>query len=83
MEKAQLLKKAQLSISGMIFAFVEFMIFVAFFPLIQQQIATFKANSTSVSLNLMVDLLPFFILLSIIVGTLFGSSLAPRQQTPI
>jgi len=76
------MKKAQLTITGMIFAFIEFLIFVAFFPLIQQQIAVFKANSTSVSLNLLVDLLPFFILLSIIVGTLFGVSLAQRQQQP-
>ena len=78
------MKKAQLSIGGMIMAFVEFLIFVAFFPLIQQQIAVFKLNSTSVSLNLLVDLLPFFILLSIIVGTLFGASLVgSKQQQPI
>lgn len=74
------MKKAQMSISGMIVAFIELMIFVAFFPLIQAQIAILKANSTSLSLNLLVDLLPFFILLSIIVGTLFGSSLMGQQQ---
>ncbi len=77
------MKKAQITISRIIFAFIEFLIFVAFFPLLQQQIAVFKANSTSVSLNLLVDLLPFFMLLMIIVGTLFGASLVGQRQQPI
>ena len=74
------MKKAQISLTGMIFTFIEFMVFVALFPLIQSQIETFKANSTSISLNLLVDLFPFFLLLTIIVGTLFGMSLGGGQQ---
>ncbi len=77
------MKKAQVSITGMIVTFIELVVFVAIFPAIQAQIAIFKANSTSGSLNLLVDLLPFFILLSIILGTLTIGALGGQRQQQV
>ncbi len=75
-------KKAQLmniTIQGIFVAFVEIVIFVALHPAIQNQIEILKDNSTSTAMNLMADLIPFFIILAIVIGTL-SISTGPQQQ---
>ena len=53
MDKAQAM--VGVSIIGMILAIVEVLIFIAFYPTMAAFIVTFKANSTSTSLNLFME----------------------------
>jgi len=43
------------------------------YPTINLQIETFKNATSSLTLSLMADLIPFFIIILIIAGTLLGS----------
>ena len=63
-------KRGQMSIIGMVMVFASLICFVALYPAMDEVITDFVANSTDTVLNVVVQLIPLFIALGIII-TLF------------
>lgn len=70
--------KGQFTVIALVMVFVSLIVFVVLYPVIASFIATFVAGSSDTTLNAIVQLLPFFIVLAIIMSIVFY--MIPRGQ---
>lgn len=71
--------KGQFTIVAMIMTFIAIIVFIAFYPVLNSFITDFLAESDDATLNMVVQLLPFFIVTAIIMGFLWY--VIPQRQT--
>ena len=70
--------KGQFTIVAMVMTFVTIIVFISIYPVLNTFITQFLAESEDATLNMVVQLLPFFILLGIILAIVFYA--IPQRQ---
>lgn len=70
--------KGQFTIVALVMTFVAIIVFIAIYPVLNTFIQQFLAESEDATLNMLVQLLPFFILLGIVLGIIFY--IVPQRQ---
>lgn len=70
--------KGQFTIFALVMVFVSIIVFVILYPTINTFITDFTANSSDTTLNMVIQLLPFFMLLAIILSVVFYA--IPQRQ---
>lgn len=73
------MKKGQFTIVALVMTFVAIIVFVALYPVLNSFITDFLAESEDATLNMVVQLLPFFIVIAILMGFLWY--VIPQRQT--